>query len=79
MPQAASVWNQWLRRNRLHQMMRYDGKLLRLDGVMHRPALSKAPRLWIHGTIYLLFFSYDLHVLCFIHIVNLYIYIYKYV
>lgn len=23
-------------------MMRYDGKLLRLDGVMHRPALSKA-------------------------------------
>ena len=26
----------------LHQMIRYDGNNLRLDGVMHRPALSKA-------------------------------------
>jgi len=38
---AASVWVSWLRRNRLHQMMRYDGDNLRLDGLMHRPALSK--------------------------------------
>ncbi|CAJ1401273.1 unnamed protein product [Effrenium voratum] len=38
---ASSVWVQWLRRNRLHQMIRYDGHQLRLDGVMHRPALSK--------------------------------------
>lgn len=38
---AASVWVSWLRRNRLHQMIRYDGNNLRLDGVMHRPALSK--------------------------------------
>ena len=28
----------------LHQMIRYDGNNLRLDGVMHRPALSKALR-----------------------------------
>ena len=26
----------------LHQMMRFDGEQLRLDGIMHRPALSEA-------------------------------------
>lgn len=39
---AATVWVQWLRRNGLHQIIRYDGENLRLDGVAHRPALSKA-------------------------------------
>ncbi|CAE7204028.1 unnamed protein product, partial [Symbiodinium microadriaticum] len=37
----ASVWVSWLRRHRLHQMMRFDGEQLRLDGIMHRPALSE--------------------------------------
>eukprot|EP00931_Biecheleriopsis_adriatica_P073504 TRINITY_DN47773_c0_g1_i1.p1 TRINITY_DN47773_c0_g1~~TRINITY_DN47773_c0_g1_i1.p1 ORF type:complete len:1091 (-),score=226.73 TRINITY_DN47773_c0_g1_i1:69-3233(-) len=38
---ASTVWVKWLRTQRLHQMIRYDGTRLRLDGVMHRPALSE--------------------------------------
>eukprot|EP00930_Biecheleria_cincta_P031911 TRINITY_DN22127_c0_g2_i1.p1 TRINITY_DN22127_c0_g2~~TRINITY_DN22127_c0_g2_i1.p1 ORF type:complete len:1112 (-),score=193.73 TRINITY_DN22127_c0_g2_i1:53-3322(-) len=37
-----STWVKWLQQQGLHQLIRHDGTRLRLDGVMHRPALSEA-------------------------------------
>ncbi|CAE8650169.1 unnamed protein product [Polarella glacialis] len=45
-----SVWAAWLKRQCLHQLIRHDGRKLRLDGLVHRPALSEAELFRARGT-----------------------------